>query len=276
MNTLRWREICPEGEHVHVASIQTGRQRTPDMHRHDFYECFLTLSGQGRQWTPSGIRELPPGELHFVRPEHAHCIHGTGVSGLHFLNVAFSRSLFHDRLPLARSTRDCWRAGAEIRRLACAPGAAARFQDMALEAARGPRDLLDAQWLLAGLLRLIREDLDWADRPGMPDWLRSGLAAAAHPEALRTGLPALIRACGRSQEHINRVFRQALGTTPTAWVCQHRLEWAAARLRTTPQPILEVVLDCGFESPSYFHRRFRETYGTTPLHYRHQGRRIQP
>jgi len=261
---------------MHIASIQTGRGPTPGMHRHDFFECFLTLDGLGRHERVDGSGELGARELHFIRPEQAHSVRGAGPSGLHFLNIAFSPALWRGSGLLQDSLLHYWKPGRIPHSLPLDRARSRRLQDLGREAARGPHGPVEAIGLLATLLQLVQGGEALRQPSGLPDWLRDGLEAAAKPAALRSGLPALLQACGRSQEHVNRVFRHHLATTPTAWICRQRLKLAASLLRSTSLPLLDLALECGFESPSYFHRRFQEAFHTTPLRYRRENRRILP
>ncbi|MGE9271474.1 MAG: helix-turn-helix domain-containing protein [Verrucomicrobiales bacterium] len=105
--------------------------------------------------------------------------------------------------------------------------------------------------------------------------MAEGLGQAGESGILAEGLPALIRVMGRSREHVTRSFRQHLGQTPTEWLNRERIERACLLLATTRLSVLEIALDCGFESSSYFHKCFRETMRTTPRLYRVNLMRIQ-
>jgi len=73
---------------------------------------------------------------------------------------------------------------------------------------------------------------------------------------------------GVSARECQRMFAEGLGTTPMAYVRQRRMELAAQRLRTTDEPIGQVGLALGFDSPSYFTAQFRQVTGMTPRAYR--------
>ncbi len=269
MRVLHWRDISPRGEHLHVASISTAWQRTPGLHGHDFYECFLIQTGSGQHVRPHGAEEVGPNEVYFVCPAHVHAVTARRGEGLEFLNVAIAAPVFR----LARRSLPglglLWDDG-DIRSKKLPVSLAVRLRRLALEAAEGPHDEADAIYFLAGLVRSVTRDLSRPVGVPYPEWLHEALLMADDPEVLRVGLPALVRLCGRSREHVNRVFRKYLAMTPTGWIAAARIRRAAFLLRTTRQSVLEVCLECGFESPSYFHRLFRETMGVTPLRYRRE------
>jgi len=50
-----------------------------------------------------------------------------------------------------------------------------------------------------------------------------------------------------------------------------RIEAAKKLLTTTTAPIRDIGRDVGFDTPSYFTKRFREYTGVSPLEWRGQG-----
>ncbi len=270
---LCWRDICPRGESLHIASLATARQKMPGLHAHDFFECFLIESGTGQHYRPHGVERLNAHELYFVSPQHAHAVGAARGEQLEFLNLAIAAPIFHAAKKCLPRLGDLW-DDKKIRSCKLAIFSSERLRALALEAAGGTHDEVDAVFLLSGLVRIVTGDSSRPTGTNLPDWLREALPLADDSEALREGLPALLRLCGRSREHVNRVFKKCLGTTPTAWIAASRVKRAACLLRTTQLSVLDICLECGFESPSYFHRIFREAFGTTPLKYRAEGDRF--
>ncbi|MEM7066003.1 MAG: AraC family transcriptional regulator [Cyanobacteria bacterium P01_B01_bin.77] len=71
-----------------------------------------------------------------------------------------------------------------------------------------------------------------------------------------------------SQFHFGRLFKQSLGQSPYQYLMLQRVERAKTLLKQTDQPILEIALECGFNSHSQFGRKFRQMTGITPKVYR--------
>lgn len=63
---------------------------------------------------------------------------------------------------------------------------------------------------------------------------------------------------------LERLFRLHLETTPNRFYLDMRLDKARQLLRQTEMSITEVSLACGFESPSYFARRYGARFACTP------------
>lgn len=69
---------------------------------------------------------------------------------------------------------------------------------------------------------------------------------------------------------LERLFRQHLNDTPANFYLNLRLDKARQLLRQSDMSVLEVALACGFESSSYFSRRYRKRFQTSPSQDRHE------
>jgi AraC-like DNA-binding protein len=82
------------------------------------------------------------------------------------------------------------------------------------------------------------------------------------------GVGEMARAAGLSRAHFSREFRRAFGESPRGYLLTRRLERAAALLRTTDYPVIEVCLTVGLQSLGSFTTSFTRTYGMSPTAYR--------
>jgi AraC family transcriptional regulator len=80
-----------------------------------------------------------------------------------------------------------------------------------------------------------------------------------------TDLAALL---DMSQFHFSHQFKQAIGTSPYQYLLQQRVERAKQLLKQTEQSIMDIALDCGFNSHSHLSKQFRQLTGVTPKAYR--------
>ena len=84
-------------------------------------------------------------------------------------------------------------------------------------------------------------------------------------------MAALASQAGLSAFHLHRVFSAAAGETPKQFTLRLRLGRAAAMLLTSDDPVLDIALECGFQSHEAFCRAFRKRFGMTPSDYRARG-----
>lgn len=81
-------------------------------------------------------------------------------------------------------------------------------------------------------------------------------------------LDMLSEHCGINKHHLCRLFQKSDQISPMAYLRERRVEAAVSLLRTTDLSIQEIGRQCGFDSPSYFGKVFREHMEMTPKDYR--------
>ncbi len=71
-----------------------------------------------------------------------------------------------------------------------------------------------------------------------------------------------------STNYLIRIFREATGRTPHAYLLEARLRQARLLLETTNATAETVAMSCGFADYPHFFRMFTRKYGTSPSQYR--------
>jgi len=67
-----------------------------------------------------------------------------------------------------------------------------------------------------------------------------------------------------SRFHFSRLFREARGISPGQYLNGLRLVMAMRLVRTGEHAVKDIAKQCGFASPNYFCKVFRQTFGVTP------------
>lgn len=75
---------------------------------------------------------------------------------------------------------------------------------------------------------------------------------------------------GVSRRYLQMLFRE-VGTTPSAWLREARVERARTLLDATDLTVESVAERCGFKDHSHFHRTFRAITGNTPGGFRNRN-----
>lgn len=99
----------------------------------------------------------------------------------------------------------------------------------------------------------------------------SVLRAEAYIEQHLSGdlsIDRLARVAGLSRAHFVRQFSASVGSAPSAYVWQRRIEQAERLLLATDSTIDAIAQGCGFADGNYFAKAFRRANGTTPTEYR--------
>ncbi len=87
-----------------------------------------------------------------------------------------------------------------------------------------------------------------------------------YPEPVTVEMIA--RSANTNKRECFRCFQASISQTPIEYLNRYRLSVAAYLLTGTTQNLASICEQCGFNNVSYFGRLFRQSYGTSPSHYR--------
>lgn len=269
----RWRTLVERGASHHLAIVLFWPGRVARLHTHDFPEIFWIERGAAVHEINGASLPLAAGDLVCIRPEDQHVLRAVDAAGFTLINLAYSDALRADLVrrhpaalrPLLAPATDLpfkTRRGAEAmatlrRRLE--PLAATSHARFALE------------HFLLGLALLLSAPAETPSTPpaaAMPDWLRRAVEEVQRPALFALGARGLVKASGRSAEHVARTLRAVRNETPSDFVNRVRMTHAARELRTTDRPIADIALECRLSNLSHFYALFRAAHGRAPRAYR--------
>ncbi len=92
-------------------------------------------------------------------------------------------------------------------------------------------------------------------------------AIEEHISDSQYGVEDLSKACFISRVHLYRKIKQLTGLSATEFIRHIKLKKAASILIETGKSSSEVAYECGFSSPSYFAKRFKEVFKLSPSEY---------
>ena len=95
------------------------------------------------------------------------------------------------------------------------------------------------------------------------DWMAENVAEEFN-------LDRLAAQAGLSKFYFNRLFKSAMGVSPSRYHINLRMDKARRLLRETKKSVVEVALDVGYANPSHFAQLFRRETGLSPSDYRRQ------
>ena len=81
------------------------------------------------------------------------------------------------------------------------------------------------------------------------------------------GVERLAELVGLSRRQLGRRLKDALGTSPGAFIRELRLARAAQLLEQEAGTVAEVAYAVGYRDPEHFSKQFRKAYGATPSAY---------
>ena len=240
------------------------------LHTHDFAEVFWVEKGEGIHEINGQRLPLKPGMLVAIRPNDRHGFRGT-MESYTIVNVAFpAETLDFLRTRYYPGGKNFLWSAAPLPFQTTVSATQRRWlQDWAGHLGSAPRIRLEIERFLLELLHeLVATSQSTDDTRSLPGWLAHALVKICEPQHFVLGTPQFARLAGRTPQHVNAVLKATRGLTATEVVNQARLDYAAAQLRMTNKKIIEICMDSGLQNAGYFHRLFREQFGTTPRLYR--------
>lgn len=245
--------------------------RFPDTaHDHDFFEVFLVESGRTAHWINGVTQTLEPGQLVFVRPHDVHAFSADRSVGCEISNVMFRvETALHLAQRYAGTIANrFFDAPAPLPEMhTLGPARFARAINVSQQLQTAHRSLARIEEYLLVLTNRVA-DVTSSSTDGAPRWFAEARSAAQSQEVFSKGAAGFISAAGRSHEHVCRTCKTVTGLTPSNYINQIRIEFAAHLLRSDERSINDVVEACGFDNTSYFYRLFKRQYGATPRQYR--------
>lgn len=81
-------------------------------------------------------------------------------------------------------------------------------------------------------------------------------------------IPHLAGLCYASESNFRKLFHKAMGCAAMPYLMRIRLNVASTLLKNSDRSVLEIALECGFNTLSNFNRQFRATFGISPREFR--------
>ena len=267
---LRHEQILTNGEMVHFARTALTTARPDPLHSHNFYELFWVQNGCVRHHLPDGPVLMFEGDMALIPPNFPH---GVQAKGDHCLVVSISiHPSVVDGLVARHHDLDTYQtvrtASSDSRDLATLNGAALRLE-------RSDRSVMATEAFLLSVLMSFQAVNIGSD---LPDWLSKAMSGAEHPEVFQNGSAGLVRLTGKAHAHVSRTMRSLTGQSPSEFINDVRMTYAARQLVTDTESIQDIAKQCGIPNMAHFHKLFRQRHGTSPLKYRQKFQRdvIQP
>lgn len=272
MHLLTWSSFAPHGEAFRVARQHFIQKRRPFVHHHDYAEVFWIEKNTGHHLINGHRMPLVPGDLFLMRPTDTHDLCAHHQSGLRLVNISFpmdTLNFLHERY--FPKNVSFWGGDAETPSHYTLSPTTTRWLSAEADAlAREPRLRIHLERFLLNLLHTLGVQPQDSRLTEIPDWIRTALEQIRQPKHFTKGTPALACLVGRSPEHVSRLTRRWLNQTPTEIVTEARLHYASGQLTMTDRPIIDICLECGFDSLSHFYKLFKSRYRLSPRQYRFQ------
>lgn len=237
------------------------------MHTHDFYEYFVVIHGQSIHVVNNSVQKVERGSLVLVRPNDEHCYDYCKSQDFQFYNINVLKEVFEKTNDLFENNLEKLTTCALPHHVKLSEAQLKYVEDILndIEKLTEEKDkhILSVRVFVYCMYQLMKLP-EFNEMKVMPQWLVFTLDEMSKPENFIAGLPHLLKITNYSQEHVNRVFKRFLSTTPTKYINELRLRYAFQLIQSGENEIIDVCQMCGFNSLNHFYVEFKRYYGFTP------------
>jgi AraC-like DNA-binding protein len=283
--TEPYTDLAPAGDPYFARHVVRGPITLPVSLRsafvsRDYYGVFAFFPGSmemGMEVMSSDGRirltELAPGRIYLWRPQDLRPFAGTKPGRIEFVEVGIRAAEWQAFTSLmgispARLTAP------EAPLASFDPfrdGVMAQFESL-VRACRTGASVVDLITFLTAIVpRLFPQSA--TPYEGAPSWLWGSVEAMREEENLRLGMRRFRELARVSSRQLARVTHQYLGVTPGEVIANARIQLAMRLLRTSGDSVALISERCGYGTPEYFCKRFREATEMSPRAFRQRSLR---
>lgn len=251
------------------------------LHKHEFYEFLLVTAGTITHVVNEKQSELKEGNMLFIRKND---LHGAGNQSIDYehINVSFSEDTLNELAaffgpgldmkslleseypPMVQLTKhDELNLRSRMSELLVPPG-----PDQLLNKQFSKQELRTKSRYLISHIFIDYFSNVASTRLNIPFWLEHTYNVMKQPENFIAGYDRMIEISGYSPEHLSRCFKKYYKATPTNYITELRLNYAAKLILTTSMPVTDICFECGFNSLAWFYELFANQFKMTPREYR--------
>lgn len=247
---------------------------------HDFYEFSLVLSGELTISINGKDELLGKNQVLFIQPSVVHdkeqiteTVHMNFAFSKHlmdelfrYLNITHYKKVIMEDLfitPQTLSNSMMKNIKQLIQELSVIP-----IQNTSQKKALVRLILIDI--LVRLYLPLAQEKQNQMAKGEDLTWFNELLGSLNQQENFIQGVPVLSKLSDKNQSYICRVFQKQLGLSPSKYINQLKLNYAANLILHSDYEILDIVYESGFQSVSYFYQIFKDEFQLTPQQFRKQ------
>ncbi|MBI4979322.1 MAG: helix-turn-helix transcriptional regulator [Spirochaetes bacterium] len=260
-------------------------------HDHDFLEIVFVLSGRGWHKTLTRKRRIRTGDVYFIQrgAPHSYSIERE-ISIVNMItNAEFIRGIFAPA-EYTECVQNTFLAGLieredrDVTTVSMPPAQALYVrrivENIVMEMKRKAHGFETATRSAFGsfLIHVIRAAEGARHARITPrdvsrdEHIKKIMDYLSEHYALSPELNDIAATVSLNPSYLSRFFRQETGYTVFEYVNELRIQKACEHLRNSDKPILDIALDVGYNSISFFNRIFKRSVGMTPKHYRVRSR----
>jgi len=271
---LKTSELIDSKSEIHYAYHKSLANITTP-HTHDFFEIFLIVKGNAIHRINKKEEILEEGDLIFIRAKDKHNYEKFEDKNCELINIAFpastikklfdyfgegfhSKKLLNDEYP---SKIKLSQIEKEI--------LISRFEKLnTLSRANKKKIKTELRILLSDIFSKYFTCEKNIHTEEIPQWLLKLKSEMQIKENFTLGISKMYELCNRTPEHLSRTFKKYFGESPTDYIQNLRLNYAANLLSNSDEEITNIAMDSGFENLSHFYHLFKKKFNLSPREFR--------
>ena len=242
-----------------------GKNHKASLHDHDFFEVFLSL-GDIVHYINGQSFKLCHGSLVFIKPSDIHAIEFNNSSTSSIINLSFKKEVlkgFADFLGILYYSCENLKCNTIILTEEETALYEKKLKNLAQD---NTNDMILAKTILFELL--IKFFYAGNYEYSFPKWFEDMCREMKKPQNFSLGLNRMCELCGYSREYIARCMKKYINTTPTEYINDLKLSYAASMLINSDKSVTDICLNAGFFSTSWFNKLFYRKYSFSPTEFR--------
>lgn len=250
------------------------------IHHHNFYELFLVVSGEVIHIINEKAQKIGEGTLVFIRENDIHYYQRSDQKNCNLINLAFRKSTLTDLFEYLGEGY----SSAQLYESKMPPQMLLTSSETEILAAKmhnlNTFDRTEKNKIKTSLRILLFEIFTkyFAEQKAdenefVPKWFDELKNQMQKKENFVLGIKAFDKLTSKTQEHICRVSKKYLNLTPTEFVNELRLNYAANLLANSDESISYISFESGFENLSHFYHLFKKKFSVSPAEFRKENQK---
>lgn len=250
---------------------QTSVAQTYPAHTHDFYEIFLVTKGKAIHIVNGVTQLVIRGSFVFLRPNDVHNYRFFKSFDFEFITIGIPVSEINITIKYLCLEITPFLEPVEAP-IILLEGSSLLDMESKMEKIGETEVGIERHMYFRALLpwliyRFYKNSTEKENKINVPPWFLKLLELMSEQDNYVQGLSKMLVLANYSQEHLTRVFRRYLDITPTEFINEKRMNYAAQLLKSNEYEVLDICLRCGCNNLSHFYHLFKKYYKCSPKEY---------
>lgn len=238
-------------------------------HDHDFYEILFVLRGDAIHCVNDGVQTLKAGDVVFVRPKDKHFVSPYGMSSekFEFFNIHVTVHHIETQFSYSKDLQNKLELSNLPLIVKLKPNEAA-YMAKKLKKMNSMSFGKEREYLYYSILKdFLWHAIDYDNSEGklpIPEWLENYITDISKPDVFVMDYAEISARANVSESYLWKVFKKYFNMTPTEYINSLRLEYAYENILSGRYSLGDIAAMSGFNSYSYFYRKFVEKYEISP------------